>query len=175
MNKKKRLILIGCCLIMFSFICVIPLLNRVFLLTVKYNVEGQNIDCSQACKISLHGFDGVKSCWGYCINMQDKKIYCGIDFKGLSYVSLHDGCRVNGEFVDISYDLEFPEKTVHRFWKETVFLNFKYDDAGKIYGTVNSFHNTHYPDNELIINDEAYLLDKVVPLEHNQTLVHLRF
>ena len=174
MSKKRKIIIICCCLALVFLLCVIPIINRVFILAVKYNVDGQSVDCSQAWTIGLDGFDGVESCWGYGINMQDKKIYFGIDFGGLSEIYLGDGCDVDADYVGITYHLEFPQKIFHRFWIETVYLDFEKDDAKNIQGTVNTDHHIQYRD-DLTIRDEIELGDRVIPYDNPQTRVYLRF
>ncbi len=175
MSRKKKIIIIFCCLSLGCLLSVIPIINRVFILAVKYNVDGQSVDCTQEGTIDLDGFDGVKSCWGYGINMQDEKIYIGIDFGGLEYYGLRDRCDVNGDQISIDYYLEFPQKKVHRFWKETVFLDFERDAAGNIRGTVNTAHHTHGSDSELLLFDEINLGDRVLYFDCPQMGVRLRF
>lgn len=176
MSKKMKIIIICCCLALVCLLCVIPIINRVFILTVKYNVDGQSLDCLNADKIDLKGFDGVESCWGYCINMQEEKIYFGIDFYGLSEFYIWDGCNVDGDRVCIDYDLEFPKKKLHRFWKETVIVDYKKDDAGNICGTVNTANHTHGSNSELRIRDHMELPDgNVYYFRCLKTWVHLSF
>ena len=176
MSKKMKIIIICFCLALLCLLFIISIINRVFILTVKYNFEGKSIDCSQVRTIHLDGFDGVESCWGYGVNMQDKKIYFGIDFGGLSELYLGDPCDVDGERVVITYHLKFPKKKLHRFWKETVIVDYKKDDAGNISGTVNTANHTHGSNSELRIRDHMELPDGNVYYFHClKTWVHLSF
>ncbi len=114
---------IGACIAVIMILLALYIMNRMIIVRIQYDIDGQTIDHSMGEIPNIALLDGGMRCFGFGKCMEDEKVFIGFDPKGVSLFRLEDTCEVAGIPRECCFDFSFPQNKKH-FRDETLYIHF---------------------------------------------------